>query len=114
MLIPLTAGQQLARLCRDCHASLQKRRDAQGVEVLSPLDKLFVVHVYKEGKKEKEKDGGRWAGGGPLLPAMRTALAKFPHQVVELEVRRQLSCQALHAIMMCMQHGAHLLAWSLE
>ena len=70
-----------------CYASLQKRRDAQGVEVLSPLDKLFVVHVFKDGKKEKEKDGARWSGGGPLLPAMRTALAKFPHQVVELEVR---------------------------
>ena len=72
-----------------CYPSLQKRRDAQGVEVLSPLDKLFLVHVFKDGKKEKEKekDGARWFGGGPLLPPMRTALAKFPHQVVELEVR---------------------------
>ena len=55
--------------------------------MLSPLDKLYVVHVYKDGRKEKEKDSGRWCAGGPLLPAMRTALAKFPHQVVELEVR---------------------------
>lgn len=65
---------------------LQMRRDAQGVEVLSPLDKLYVVHVFKDGKKDKEKDS-KWCAGGPLLPAMRTALAKFPHQIVELEVR---------------------------
>ena len=87
MLLPLVARHQLAKLLRMCYVSLQKRRDAQGVEVLSPLDKLYVVHVFKDGKKEKEKDGARWFGGGPLLPAMRTALAKFPHQVVELEVR---------------------------
>ena len=66
---------------------MQKRRDAQGVEVLSPLDKLYVVHVFKDGKKEREKEGSKWCAGGPLLPAMATALAKFPHQIVELEVR---------------------------
>ncbi len=57
------------------------------MEVLSPLDKLYVVHVFKEGKKEREKEGNRWCAGGPLLPAMNTALAKFPHQIIELEVR---------------------------
>ncbi len=55
--------------------------------MLSPLDKLYVVHVFKEGKKEREKEGNRWCAGGPLLPAMNTALAKFPHQIIELEVR---------------------------
>ena len=70
---------------------MQKRRDAQGVEVLSPLDKLYVVHVFKDGKKEKEKEGKQWSAGGPLLPAMATALAKFPHQLVELEVGFSLS-----------------------
>ncbi|CAL5223992.1 g6605 [Coccomyxa viridis] len=64
---------------------LRKRRDAQGVEVLSPLDKLYVVHVFKDGRKEREKEGSKWCAGGPLLPAMATALAKFPHQIVELE-----------------------------
>ena len=57
------------------------------MEVLSPLDKLYVVHVFKEGKKEREKEGNKWCAGGPLLPAMKTALAKFPHQIIELEVR---------------------------
>ena len=71
--------------------------------MLSPLDKLFVVHVFKDGKKEKEKDSGRWSAGGPLLPAMRTALAKFSHQVVELEVRCQ--SRAICAISKRMQHG---------
>ena len=61
------------------------------MEVLSPLDKLYVVHVFKDGKKEKEKEGKQWSAGGPLLPAMATALAKFPHQLVELEVGFSLS-----------------------
>ena len=64
---------------------LQKQRDATGMEVLSKLDKLYVVHVFKDGKKEKDKD--KWCAGGPLLPGMRVALAKFPHQVVEIDVR---------------------------
>jgi hypothetical protein len=55
--------------------------------VLSSLDKLYIVHVWKDGKKEKEKDKDKWCGGGPLLPSMRVALAKFPHQIVELEVK---------------------------
>lgn len=57
------------------------------MEVLSPLDKLYVVHVFKEGKKEREREGTKWCAGGPLLPAMKTALARFPHQIIELEVR---------------------------
>lgn len=51
------------------------------------MDKLYIVHVWKDGKKEKEKDKDKWCGGGPLLPSMRVALAKFPHQIVDLEVR---------------------------
>lgn len=65
----------------------QKQRDATGAEVLSSLDKLYIVHVWKEGKKEKEKDKDKWCAGGPLLPSMRVALAKFPHHIIELEVR---------------------------
>ncbi|BDA48548.1 hypothetical protein COCOBI_12-2280 [Coccomyxa sp. Obi] len=64
---------------------LRKQRDATGAEVLSSLDKLYIVHVWKEGKKEKEKDKDKWCAGGPLLPSMRVALAKFPHHIVELE-----------------------------
>ena len=64
----------------------QKQRDATGAEVLSSLDKLYIVHVWKEGKKEKEKDKDKWCAGGPLLPGMRVALAKFPHHIIELEV----------------------------
>ncbi|EIE27643.1 hypothetical protein COCSUDRAFT_64320 [Coccomyxa subellipsoidea C-169] len=64
---------------------LRKQRDASGAEVLSSLDKLYIVHVWKDGKKEKEKDKDKWCGGGPLLPSMRVALAKFPHQIVDLE-----------------------------
>lgn len=64
----------------------QKKRDANGYEVLSSLDKLYVVHVWKEGKKEKDKDKDKWCGGGPLLPGLTVALAKFPHTIVELEV----------------------------
>ncbi len=66
--------------------ALQKQRDATGAEVLSSLDKLYIVHVWKEGKKEKEKDKDKWCAGGPLLPSMRVALAKCPHHIVELEV----------------------------
>ena len=62
----------------------QKQRDASGTEVLSRLDKLYIVHVVKESKKDRE--GDKWCVGGPLLPPMRVALAKFPHQVTELEV----------------------------
>lgn len=62
--------------------------------MLSPLDKLYVVHVFKDGKKEREKEGSKWCAGGPLLPAMATALSKFPHQIVELEVRNPLLSRA--------------------
>ena len=71
--------------------------------MLSPLDKLYVVHVFKEGRKEREKEGSKWCAGGPLLPAMATALAKFPHQIVELEVRpNPLSCglQTTHLLLL--------------
>ena len=45
---------------------------------MDPSEKLFVVHVHS-GKKD------RWDAGGPLLPNMSTALARYPHRVVELE-----------------------------
>jgi hypothetical protein len=84
---PRNCAELAERWC--CLHAEQKQRDASGTEVLSRLDKLFVVHVVKEGKKEKEKDkGDKWCVGGPLLPPMRVALAKFPHEVIELEVRR--------------------------
>jgi hypothetical protein len=65
----------------------QKKRDAHGAEILSNLDKLYVVHVWKDGKKEKDREKDKWCAGGPLLPGLGVALAKFPHTVVELEVR---------------------------
>lgn len=46
--------------------------------MLDPSEKLFVVHVYS-GKKD------RWDSGGPLLPNMSTALAHYPHKIVELD-----------------------------
>ena len=50
---------------------------------MSPLDKLFVVHI----KQGRDKDTTRrWDAGGPLLPSLQTALANYPHQLVELEV----------------------------
>ena len=73
--------------------------------MLSRLDRLFVVHVVKEGKKEKDKDrGDKWCVGGPLLPPMRVALAKFPHQVIELEVRLLSKAQSSSACV----HGNEL------
>lgn len=62
---------------------MQKARDEQGNEVLSPLDKLYVVHV----KMGKSKDRERWDAGGPLLPSLQVALASYPYTIVELEVR---------------------------
>lgn len=69
------------------------------MEVLSSLDRLYVVHVWKEGKKEKEKDKDKWCAGGPLLPGMKVALAKFPHHIIELEVNAaySLSSNQLHS-----------------
>lgn len=59
----------------------QKVGDEQGNEVLSDLDTLFIVHVNNGKVKEK------WDAGGPILPRLSTALANYPHQIVELEVR---------------------------
>lgn len=78
--------------------AVQKQKDSEGNETLDPSEKLFVVHVYS-GKKE------RWDAGGPLLPNMSTALANYPHKIVELEKVRSpsactlwpRSCVALHA-----------------
>ena len=57
-----------------------------GKDTLSPLDKLFVVHI-KQGRDKDTKDTiRRWDAGGPLLPSLQTALANYPHQLVELEV----------------------------
>ncbi len=58
--------------------------------MLSKLDKLYVVHVIKDSKKDKEKKDA-WCAGGPLLPGLSVALAKFPHQVVEVEVGHCIS-----------------------
>ena len=60
---------------------LQKQRDEQGNETLSDLDKLYVVHVNSGKSKEK------WDVGGPILPRLSTALANYPHTIIELEVR---------------------------
>lgn len=67
-----------------CHLNLilQKNVDASGVETLNPSDKLYVVHVKQQGK---DKDRA-WNSGGPLLPGLETALSRYPHSVVELEV----------------------------
>jgi len=62
----------------------QKQRDSNGTEVLSPLDKLFIVHVWREGKHRERE---RWSTGGPLLRGLDVALANYRHAVVELEVR---------------------------
>lgn len=61
---------------------LQKQIDEGGGETLSPSDKLYVVHV-KQGKDNKEK---AWSAGGPLLPSLQMALARYPHTIIELEV----------------------------
>ena len=64
-----------------CHV-LQKHVDDNGTEFLSSADKLFVVHV-KQSKDPKEK---AWSAGGPLLPSLSMALARYPHTIIELEV----------------------------
>lgn len=53
--------------------------------MLDPSEKLFVVHVYS-GKKD------RWDSGGPLLPNMSTALAHYPHKIVELDKVMAVDC----------------------
>ena len=62
---------------------LQKQIDDAGGETLSPSDKLYVVHV-KQGKDTKER---AWSAGGPLLPSLQMALARYPHTIIELEVQ---------------------------
>ncbi|KAK9832779.1 hypothetical protein WJX81_000319 [Elliptochloris bilobata] len=61
---------------------LRKQRDANGTQVLSPLDRLFIVHVWREGKHRERE---RWSTGGPLLRGLDVALANYRHTVVELE-----------------------------
>lgn len=61
---------------------LQKHIDESGGETLSQSDKLYVVHV-KQGKDSKER---AWSAGGPVLPSLQLALARYPHTIVELEV----------------------------
>lgn len=61
---------------------LQKHIDETGAETLSQSDKLFVVHV-KQNKDSKER---AWSAGGPVLPSLQLALARYPHTIVELEV----------------------------
>lgn len=51
--------------------------------MLSPLDRLFIVHVWREGKHRERE---RWSTGGPLLRGLDVALANYRHSVVELEV----------------------------
>lgn len=60
---------------------LRKQIDEAGNETLSPIDKLYVVHV-KQGKDQKER---AWSAGGPLLPSLQMALARYPHTIIELE-----------------------------
>jgi hypothetical protein len=60
---------------------LQKQRGDDGAETLSELDKLYIVHVTHSRAKEQ------WDSGGPILPRLSTALEKYPHTIVELEVR---------------------------
>ena len=61
---------------------MQKNIDDAGVETLNSSDKLYVVHV-----KQQTKDKDRaWSAGGPLLPGLEMALARYPHTIVELEV----------------------------
>lgn len=60
---------------------LRKHVDDNGTEFLSSADKLFVVHV-KQSKDPKEK---AWSAGGPLLPSLSMALARYPHTIIELE-----------------------------
>ena len=75
-------------------ACLQKKRGEDGGEVLNPLDKLYVVHVQHSNKKDELKE--RWDAGGPLLPSLATALASFPHKVVELEKDSVRPCAPDH------------------
>lgn len=70
----------------------QKQRDSNGTEVLSPLDKLFIVHVWREGKHRERE---RWSTGGPLLRGLDVALANYRHTVVELEARSAQAVQGL-------------------
>lgn len=65
---------------------LQKHIDEAGAETLSQSDKLFVVHV-KQSKDSKER---AWSAGGPVLPSLQLALARYPHTIVELEVHSHL------------------------
>ncbi|KAL3130823.1 hypothetical protein ABBQ38_000158 [Trebouxia sp. C0009 RCD-2024] len=60
---------------------LRKHIDETGAETLSQSDKLYVVHV-KQGKDSKER---AWSAGGPVLPSLQLALARYPHTIVELE-----------------------------
>ena len=72
-----TPDNSILRFCL-----LQKQIDEAGNETLSPIDKLYVVHV-KQGKDQKER---AWSAGGPLLPSLQMALARYPHTIIELEV----------------------------
>lgn len=78
---------------------LQKQIDEAGNETLSPIDKLYVVHV-KQGKDQKER---AWSAGGPLLPSLEMALARYPHTIIELEVPQlpMLSFVASFQITVC-------------
>ena len=80
---PRQCSTHLLRLC-----ILQKAKDGEGGETLDPSEKLFVVHV-RRGDDKKE----RWDAGGPLLPNMGTALATYPHKLIELDkVLPKLDC----------------------
>ena len=87
-----------ARLaCTFSHADLcaQLKRGEDGSDVLNPLDKLYVVHVQHSNKKDELKE--RWDAGGPLLPSLATALANYPHKIVELEKDSVRACHcSLH------------------
>ena len=82
MVLLLNTGSA-APLNLNADVVLQKKRSESGSDVLDPLDKLYVVHVQHSDKKAERKE--RWDAGGPLLPSLATALANFPHKVVELE-----------------------------
>ena len=62
--------------------AVQKQRDSHGNDILSPLDKLYIVHVYKEGRGKERQ---RWDAGGPLLSGLAVALTHYPYKLVELE-----------------------------
>ena len=66
--------------------------------MLSALDRLYIVHVWREGKHRERE---RWSTGGPLLRGLDVALANYRHTVVELEVRagrRGQRCCCLRAL----------------